>query len=165
MPPGAREIEIRRYRYDEDAGQLLDLYLPPGEALSPVLIVATVFSSSNLRAWFGRTLLDTLLYVGLGSALVAHGVATVVYEAEDPTVAFRRVMRYLDRHGRSLGLDTTRLGVYATSGNGEFATRLLAHPDYGPRIRVGVLFHANLSPTIFRSPDLACFVAWSPDGS
>jgi hypothetical protein len=164
-PPGAAEVEVRSYRYDEEAGLTFDLYLPAGEGPFPVMVVAMVFSASNLKEWFGRTFKDTLSSIGLGAAAAAHGIATVWYEVEDPLPGFGRLMSFLDRHGRSLGLDVKRLSMYATSANGEFATRLLADPVYGPRFRAAMFFHANLEPSLFRTRDLACYVVWSQDGS
>jgi hypothetical protein len=116
---------IATVRYDvpfstePNSARLMDIYTvaPIRAALPGAILIATGYPAAGLKLHFGRAAR------GFGSArswaalFAAQGVAAITYDAVDPANDLPLLAEFLKQNGRSLGIDPTRLGVFACSGN------------------------------------------------
>jgi dienelactone hydrolase len=70
--------------------------------------------------------------------LAASGMAAVIYGTEAPDADLHAALNYLRADADALGLDPTRLALFATSGNVTVALSALMHD---PQIRCAALFY------------------------
>lgn len=115
------------------AGDLhLDLYRP-ARANGPLPVVVHVngypFPAALQSQWQPM--------ISWARLLQGQGIASVIYETVEPVQDGLRLLDFLVAHGADLGLDSSRIGLLASSGHGPNALGLLvARPG---RVRCAVL--------------------------
>lgn len=105
-------------------GLSFDLYRPPGDDLRGAVILATGYVDAKLAAMLGKRPRDIALASSWGRLVAASGLIGVVYGAAQPIDDLGALVAHLRRHGEGHGVDGTRLGLWAASGN---APTALAH--------------------------------------
>ncbi len=127
--PGMEEVLVRRdveYFADEDGALTMDLYLPPESRKAsesepaerrPVVVLVSGFPDAGFERVVGCRFMEMGYYVSLGQALAASGLAAIAYTNRDPVVDLGRLLVHLREQAGSLGLDETRVGLFACSGN------------------------------------------------
>jgi acetyl esterase/lipase len=125
---GMDRVRVQRdlpYRAQHHPDCLLDVY-SPGDASSPSPAVVIVTGYPLPYRKIGWT-------TSMCRLLAASGVAAVAYGAAEPVDDLRAVFDHVTSHAEELGLEATRLGVLAVSGNVPTAlTTLLRHDDRRP---------------------------------
>ena len=148
--PGQEQVQIVSVRYDETTPFLLDIYYPPSVHLSatpegtlPVMLVPQGFHATTMESYGLRTPMEQAFLMGWGMFFAMQGTACVLYDADDLSDGFDRAVRYLQRHADELGLDLERLGMFGTSGHGEFADFQLRHEFIRDRLDAAIFLHGN----------------------
>ena len=103
-----------------DAGPLtMDVYYPPGVRVGPVSAVIFVlgFSDSGAERIFGCKFKELGSYISWARLVAASGLAAITYSPREPATDIFELLQYLRRHGTGLGIDATRVGLWACSGN------------------------------------------------
>ena len=133
--PGAGTVEVIRDRSWADADRTFDLYRPPEAAGTlPAVVFVTGFPDPGFRTFAGCALKDTAPYRSWGRLLAASGLAAVTYSNVDPVLDILGILGWLRDRGGELGIDTTRCGLWACSGN---VPNALGVPRRGPKLPVG----------------------------
>ena len=130
--PGMDAVAVERgVTYAERDGEALpfDLYRLPGGASVervPLVVVVAGFPDPGMRRIFGRPFRDTGAVTSWCRLLAASGLAAVAYENRQPQEDLHALLAFLQGEGgaRALaasGVDGSRLGLWATSGNAPLA--------------------------------------------
>ncbi|MEO7110771.1 MAG: hypothetical protein ABI183_10060, partial [Polyangiaceae bacterium] len=126
---GAAEITVDSQNvYPTERGPLaFDLYRPRSEdrRAHPAVILVSGLPDPGVVAMLGKPLKDWASYVGWARMVAASGIVAVTYvnrSAEDVTA----LVHHLRAHADALGIDPTRIGVWACSGNVPTALALVA---------------------------------------
>lgn len=136
-------------------GLTMDLYYPP-EASPGALPGAVVFVNgvgdlpgNPLRAW--------AIYQDWARAVTTRGLVGITYGAEAGRTAenLAALFEHLKAHGRELGLDPDRLGLYACSANVTTGLPFTLTASGAP-LRAAVFFYGNAAVDSLR-PDLPVF--------
>jgi hypothetical protein len=118
--PGMDAIEVKREQpYGEGAGTF-DLYLAP-RAPAPTVIFVYGFPDPR----FAQGLRHMGAYTSWGRLLAVSGMNAVAYSYRDPVADLTALLAHLQARAAELGIDATRLGVWAASGNVPTALHLL----------------------------------------
>lgn len=110
--PGMDAVQVRRdLRVSETL--VLDVYTPPGAARSPAVLFVYGFA----HPLFAQGLKEMGAYSSWGRLLAASGIAAVTYAYREPVADLEALLAHLRAHGDDLGIDVSRLAVWAASGN------------------------------------------------
>lgn len=147
--PGMDAVTVRRdlaYR-TTDAGPLtLDIYEPPGsegQAPPPAVILVAGYPDPGFRRIVGCGFKEMGSTVAWARLIAASGIAAIAYTNREP-VADLHVLLEVARHSAaSWGIDETRIGLWASSGNVPLALSLLIQGS-GEDVRCAVLFYGYM---------------------
>src|SRR5579862_6125055 len=128
--PAMDAVVVRRdvpYQLGTDVSRTLDLYYPSGVA-SSTRLPAVIFVSGGADVGFRRAMgclfkemASTTSWARLVAASGMIGIAYSNGDADDIYAVLRHVRRYADQ----LGIDPTRIGIWASSGNVPMALSVL----------------------------------------
>jgi acetyl esterase/lipase len=128
----ARDIEYGT----SDAGPLrMDIYYPPapqGSRLPPAVLIVAGFADVGVTLTLGCTAKEMEMVISWAQLIAASGITAIAYTNANPATDAVTLIRYLQEHGTSLGLDSDRIGLYAASGNVPVALSLLMHAIANP---------------------------------
>ncbi|MFW6232398.1 MAG: hypothetical protein ACOC37_05025 [Spirochaetota bacterium] len=176
--PGQELVVVMNVDYDPGSGRSADLYYPPGFDPAtlgprpresdgprfPVLLFPAGLSAERFAAGEDSTPRESATSVGFASLYANSGVVSVVYDADEVIAGLEAMLRFLGVHAGQLRIDLSRVGVWATSGNGRLASRVMSRPDLIDSIRACIFIHADANLTVM-PPHAAYFVASSRDGT
>jgi hypothetical protein len=127
--PGKEAVTVRRdVPYGDDGTLTMDLYFPPGAppaAPLPAVVVVAGFPDPGVRRIFGRPGKEMGSAVSWGRLMAASGLVAVTSTNREPAADARALLEHLRRNGPALGIDPTRIGLLARSGNVPLALSLL----------------------------------------
>jgi hypothetical protein len=109
-----------------------DLYIPPDVqqgALLPAVILAAGYPDPGFQKVVGCRFKEMGSTVSWARLIAASGLAAIAYSNREPAPDVHTLLRYLGSEGASVGLDGSRLGVWASSGNGPLALSFLRGGD------------------------------------
>jgi hypothetical protein len=119
--PGMDAVEVRReLPYGEGEGRSFDLYAAKAPG-APLAIF--VFGFPDPR--FGQGMRHMGAYHSWGRLLAASGVNAIVYAYRDPVADLRTLLAHLRTNAAALGVDASRIALWAASGNVPTALHLL----------------------------------------
>ena len=142
--PGAEAVTVRQdiQFTAADGGALpLDLYLPPGatgDARLPATIIAAGYCHARTPKVFPCAFKEVEFVVSWARLLAASGIAAVTYSNREPAGDLHALVGHLRRNSATLGIDESRIGVWAGSGNVPVALSLLMK-DAVPSLKCAVL--------------------------
>jgi acetyl esterase/lipase len=128
--PGMDAVTIQRdvpYRTTEDGAQTMDLYRPSGSSSAaplPVVVFVSGYPDPGFERMLGCKLKDMGQYVSWARLVAASGLVAVTYANREPADV-HALFAYLRQNAASLGIDASRIGVWAGSGNVPMALSLL----------------------------------------
>jgi len=127
---GMDSVLVRRdvpFRGAEGNALAMDLYrpagTPPGELLPAVLLVAG-YREEGFRSRIGCDFKDMGSVTSWARLLAASGLAAIAGGNRDPAADALAMLGHVRENAAPLGIDGTRLGVWAASGNVPVALRL-----------------------------------------
>lgn len=112
-----------------DGGELLmDLYYPPttteGRRL-PVVLIVEGFNDVGAERILGCRFKDMVSIEGWGRLIAANGMVAIVGTNRNPLADAHALLRHVRDNAAALGLDESRIGVWASSGHGPVALSIL----------------------------------------
>lgn len=140
--PGTADVQVKEnVTYHRAGGRelQLDLFTPKGAQSPPPVVV---FMNA-----IGDRLPDRVKEWGIYSTwprlVAAHGLAGVSMDCdgEDIPGSLAAVFAFLEREGKQLGIDGTRVGTYAASANATEASRFLLRPEAPANVKAAVFYY------------------------
>jgi hypothetical protein len=130
--PGMDAVTVRRgVGYDSSDGDFLamDVYLPTGPSggPAPAVVIAAGYPDPGFAAKLGCSFKDMGSSVSWGRLIAASGLAAVTYTNREPAADLGALLRYLRRSGPTLGIDESRIALWACSGNVPLALSIVMH--------------------------------------
>jgi dienelactone hydrolase len=102
----------------------VDLYLPSGVSPAPVIIIAVGYPGRASQAAAG-SFKDMAFVRDWAAWFAASGMAVVTYANRQPADDLRALLMHIAAAGGGWGLDGTRIGLFAQSGNVPVALSML----------------------------------------
>jgi len=135
--PGMETALVRSdipYRDDEAGALTMDVYYPHDSTPSvisgraPAVIFVTGFPDAGARMMFGSRFKEMGSFVSWARLVSASGLVGITYANSEPADV-RAVMAYVRQNAVALGIDETRIGIWACSGHGPMALTLLMESE------------------------------------
>ena len=117
--PGVESVTVRRdepYRMTEAGPLTLDVYYPPGAAAGsrlPAVLIVYGYSDAGFPNVFGRTFKEMGATVSWARLIAASGMVAILYSNREPVEDVESVLQYVRDHAASLGIDESRVGLWA----------------------------------------------------
>jgi hypothetical protein len=118
--PAMERVEVRREQRYGDGGTF-DLYVATGSAPAPTVLFVYGFPDQR----FAQGLRQMGAYTSWGRLIAASGMNAIAYSYREPVTDLAALLAHLRQNAGVLGLDATRLGIWAASGNVPTALNLL----------------------------------------
>jgi dienelactone hydrolase len=147
--PGMEQTRVASVPYKP--GFAMDVYYPAKFAFGakplPVVIFSMGYSADFTRGWFGAELKDLGQYVSWGELVAASGMIGIAYQTDYPDDDLNAVLAFIREKGRTIGLDRSRIGIFACSGNALTGLAALADKtaEYRKAIACGVIYYPVIS--------------------
>jgi len=145
--PGMDRAAVRRdieFRTTESGPLTMDVYRPPdapADARLPAVLFLFGFSDVGGRKRLGCAAKEMESYISWAKLVAASGLVAITHTTgADPAADAPAAFDYVVQHAASLGVDASRLGVWACSGHGPAALSVLMRPS-AMRPRCAALFY------------------------
>lgn len=125
--PGMDTVTVRRgveYRTTEAGALTMDLYYPPNqnpgavsETRPPAVAIMLGYADVGVPLMFGCQFREMGMTISWAQLFAASGMVGIVYETSDPASDAKAVLSHLRENSMALGIDGSRIGVWASSGN------------------------------------------------
>lgn len=131
--PGTSAVVVRQdvpYAAHGDDALTMDLYLPPdtpADAPLPAVIIVAGYSDSGFHRMLNCKFKDMGSTTSWARLIAASGMIAIAYTNREPVEDAHALVRHLRSNESALGVDATRIGLWASSGNGPLAISLLTH--------------------------------------
>ena len=133
--PGMDAVTIRldiEYRATDAGGLTMDLYYPPdskSEERIPAVVFVSGYSDLGFKKMLGCKLKEMESYISWGQLTAASGLAAIIYTTIQPASDIHTLLQFVRQNAASLGIDESRIGVWACSGNVPNALSVLMEGD------------------------------------
>jgi acetyl esterase/lipase len=133
--PGVEAVTVRRdvtYRTTDSGSLSFDVYYPPGptaDSRHPAVLFVHGYSDAGTPNVFGRTFKEMGHPVSWARLIAASGVAAILYSNRQPVDDVQAILQHVRDHGARIGIDASRLGLFAASGHVPLALWLLTQPE------------------------------------
>lgn len=137
--PGMHDVAVRRAIPYHDS-LTMDLYLPSGAGRKPAVVIVLGYPDAGVTPFFGCQFRETGMIVSWAQLFAASGIVGVVYETRNPAEDVLAVLSSLRANAADWGIDESRIGVWASSGNVPVALSALIAGN----LRCGVLCYGAM---------------------
>jgi hypothetical protein len=114
--PGMQDVAVRPGVPYRDA-LTLDLYLPAGGGPKPAVVIVLGYPDFGVPTPFGCQFREMGMIISWAQLFAASGIVGVVYETANPAEDVHAVLACLRANAAEWGIDPSRIGVWASSGN------------------------------------------------
>jgi len=128
--PGMDAVRVRRDLAfpGADGGTLrLDLYAPPGAPGGelPAVVIGEGYPEAGFERLFGRGFRQMGPIASWARLIAASGMVAVAGSNREPAADARALLRFVRDEAPALGVDRSRIGLWAASGHGPTALSML----------------------------------------
>jgi hypothetical protein len=129
--PGMDTVRVLRdveYRDTETGALTMDIYYPPEarrDAPLPAVVFVAGFPDAGFEAKVGCKFKEMGSSVSWARLTAASGLVAITYTNREPATDVHVLLDYVRQNAAALGIDETRLGLWASSGNVPLALSLL----------------------------------------
>jgi hypothetical protein len=133
--PGVEKVTVRRdveYRTTDSGGLTMDVYHPPGQTTAsrtPAVVLVAGFPDEGVQRIVGCKFKEMGWTVSWARLIAASGMAAVAYTNREPVRDLHALLGHVRQNGVSLGIDESRIGLFASSGNVPLALSVLMEGD------------------------------------
>ena len=166
--PAARRVVLRGdvpYMRGANGDLTLDVYVPPGlrpgERRGAVVFLNAVGDGADST----EKVKDWAIYSSWPRLVAAHGLVGISMDADRDRIqeSLRGVFRYLSARGAELGVDASRLGVYAASANVSGAAQLLLTDSAPAGVKAAAFFYGGVPDQTLRRDLPVLFIVAESD--
>ena len=128
---GAEAPTVRRdhpYRVVDERALTMDVYYPPDStsgARRPAVLFVTGFPDAGAERMVGCRLKEMGSYISWAELTTTSGLVAITYTNADPAADAHEVLNHVRQNAAALGIDESRIGLWACSGNVPTALSLL----------------------------------------
>jgi acetyl esterase/lipase len=126
--PGMDAVAVLRdleFAGADGAPLSMDVYRPSWDrgtaSLPPVVVLVAGYPDPGFRRMLGCRFKEMGSTTSWARLMAASGVAAISYENRDPSADLDALLRHVRANAPRLGIDGTRLGLWASSGNAPLA--------------------------------------------
>lgn len=130
--PGMEAVTVRRdvkYRVTNAGFLTMDLYYPPdtqSDARTPAVIFVMGYSDLGAQRIFGCRFKEMESFISWAQLTAASGMVAITYSTgADPAKDVHGLLRHVRLNAANLGIDETRIGIWACSGHAPNALAVL----------------------------------------
>lgn len=87
----------------------------------PAVVLVEGYSDPRFSPFLGCSFIDMEWTISVAQLIAASGMVAVTYANREPAGDLGALLEHLRSNGRVLGIDSSRVGLWATSGNGPVA--------------------------------------------
>ncbi len=134
--PGVDAVTVRRdveYGADDSGALTMDLYDPPGTpggARLPAVVFVVGYSDPGAQRLLGCKFKEMESFISWGRLAAASGMVGITYSTgQEPAADVLAVLQYVRQNAASLGIDESRIGLWACSGHVPTALSVLMQED------------------------------------
>jgi len=135
--PGMPSIRVHEHEFAGADGRPLPLtvYEPtnPIDTPAPVVILLEGYPDPGFVHRIGCRFMDMQWTISMAQLIAASGLAAITHSNHDPKADAIALIDHVTSRGAKLGVDGTRIGIWATSGHAPIAVQML------PRVACAVL--------------------------
>jgi len=106
----------------------MDLYYPPDVApgaRTPAVVIVAGYPDPGVKRFIGCLAKEMGSTVSWSRLIAASGMVAIAYTNRQPAADFAALGEHIGRNGAALGVDETRIGLLAASGNAPLAMSAL----------------------------------------
>jgi hypothetical protein len=136
--PGMELAPVRRgveYRVSAAGRLTIDVYYPSAPSAGakfPLVILVTGYPDVGVPRPLGCAFKDTGMWVSMAQLIARSGMAAAAYTSSEPAQDVHQVLDHVTRRASALGVDGTRLGLWAASGHVPVALSALVRERHHP---------------------------------
>jgi hypothetical protein len=134
--PGMQSIEPREFAFTGADGELLPgrVYLPPAidrgrhgqrDPAPGCVVIVEGYPDPGFMKHVGCRFMDMQWSISMAQLIAASGMAAITYANRQPAQDAVAIIDYLTTNASELGIDGSRIALWATSGHGPVAISLL----------------------------------------
>jgi acetyl esterase/lipase len=133
--PGMNGVEVRRdveYGTTDACVLTMDIYYPHDSksgARRPAVVVVAGYPDTGFEAHVGCKFKEMGSSISWGQLMAASGMVAITYTNREPATDIHALLDYVRQNADALGIDATRMGLWASSGNVPLALSVLMHED------------------------------------
>jgi hypothetical protein len=102
------------------------IYLPDTTDLAPgVVVIVEGYPDPGFVKHVGCRFMDMQWSISVAQLIAASGMAAITYANRQPAADAAAIVDYVSTHASRLGIDGSRIALWATSGHGPVAISLL----------------------------------------
>jgi hypothetical protein len=132
---GVDAVTVRRdqeYRGGGTGALTMDLYYPPDSGTAapiPAVVFVIGFSDLGAERILGCKFKQMGSYVSWARLAAASGLVAITYTNREPEADLQALLRFVRDNAAELGIDRSRIGIWACSGNGPMALSILMEEE------------------------------------
>jgi len=126
--PGMQSIQPRDFEFAGADGESLPgrIYLPEATDLAPgVVVIVEGYPDPGFVKHVGCRFMDMQWSISVAQLIAASGMAAITYANRQPAADAAAIIDHVITHAPRLGIDASRIALWATSGHGPVAISLL----------------------------------------
>jgi hypothetical protein len=127
--PGMQSIAPRAHEFRGADGRPLPLAVYPAAnppaTPSPVVILLEGYPDPGFEQRLGCRFMDMEWTISMAQLIAASGLAAITHSNREPKADAAALIQHVTRHGAELGVDGTRIALWATSGHAPIAAQML----------------------------------------
>lgn len=133
--PGMDAVSIRHdvpYQATDSGALTLDLYAPPDSASGarlPAVVIVAGYPDPGFQKMMGCRFKEMGSSTSWGRLIAASGMVAITYANREPAADVGALLQYVRQNAEELGIDETRIGLWASSGNVPLALSVLMQED------------------------------------
>jgi hypothetical protein len=146
--PGTEDVGVRRdieFRGADGTALALDIYHPPAAARrtarAPLVLIVAGYPDAGFQRFVGRSFKDIGSTTSWARLIAASGMAAIAYTNRAPGEDLDALRDHIAQHAAALDVDATRIGIWASSGNGPLALSRLMNQAPARRPACAALFY------------------------
>jgi hypothetical protein len=139
-------VRVRRdvvYQTTEAGVLTMDLYYPPDakSQAAPAVIIIAGYPDAGFERMLGCKFKEMASSVSWGQLAAASGVVAVTYANREPVSDLATLLDHLRQNAGDLGIDPSRIALWASSGNVPLALSTLMQAVTRDYVKCGVLLY------------------------